>query len=241
MSGGEELHEGGGLDAHPKSRLSARRRTRDYEKVPEASPPRPAAAGELKLTEAQLGWPDRPAVIGRQGLDRLARLVERTNVAELGRVPIVLLLDPSKGKALRSANVGPVLIDSAGVVLSEERAGPFGTRGPVIEKISVATANVVGLRVEHSQPVDAARAATESALQTWCVEDVKPVRLAIHVEVQRDDRVRARIGRGDGRVSVGQATDVSASPPPPVLRDLRPAIEGSGCASLRRLLRVVSF
>jgi hypothetical protein len=165
----------------------------------------------LKLTESHLGWPDRPAVIGGQVLDRLARLVERTNVAELGRVSIVLLLDPSKGKALRSANVGPVRVDSARVVLSEERAGPFGMRGPVIEQISVATANEVGLRVEHSQTVDAARAATETALQTWCMEDMKPVRLAVHVEVQRDDRIHARIGRGEGTVSVGQAMHVSAT------------------------------
>jgi hypothetical protein len=160
------------------------------EEISKGRPARATATGNLELTKASLGRPDRPAVIGRQLLDGFARLVERTNIAELHRVSILILLDPSEWKALRAADIGPVGVNSARAPLAEERAGPLGPRGLVSEKIGMSQPNVVGLRIEHSQPVDAARAATEPALQTGRVKYVKALRLAIYVGMQRGNGIR---------------------------------------------------
>ena len=162
----------------------------------------------MKLTEARLGRPDRPALVGGQRLDGLARFVQGTDIPELDRVSILpVLFDPAQGKTLRPANVGPVGVDPARALIAQERAGPCCPRGAVLEKVSVVAANVVGLRVEHGQPVDAARAATEPALEPRFVEDVKAAGFAIHVGMQRVDGIGGRIAGGDAGLGVGHSTD----------------------------------
>ena len=109
----------------------------------------------MKPRETLLERAQGPACLDGQVLDGLAGLVERTNIAKLDRLP-VSLVDPSEGKALGSADVGALRVDSTGPFAVEESAGSLGIRSAHAEKVGVMTANGLGLHVEDRQPIHAA-------------------------------------------------------------------------------------
>jgi len=123
-------------------------------------------------------------------LDGLAGLVERANVTKLDMLPVPLV-DPPEWKALGSADVGAVRVDSTGAFAVEESAGPLDMRSAHTEQLGVMAANGLGLHIEDRQPINAARATSPPALQAIGMQDMEPTCLAIHRGVQRGDRVWA--------------------------------------------------
>jgi hypothetical protein len=109
----------------------------------------------LKPRETLLERAQGPACLDRQVLDGLASLVERTDIAKLDRLPVPLV-DPPEGKALGSADVRALRVDSTGALAVEESAGPLDMRSARAEKVGVMTANGLGLHVEDRQPIHAA-------------------------------------------------------------------------------------
>jgi hypothetical protein len=144
----------------------------------------------LKAGKTLLERAKRPAFLDGQALDGLAGLVERTDVAKLDRLPVPFV-DPSQWKALGSADVGALRVDSTGAFGVEECARPFDVRSARAEKLGVMATNGLGLHLEDRQPINAARAASPPALQAIGMQDMEPTCLAIHRGVQRGDGVWA--------------------------------------------------
>jgi hypothetical protein len=125
------------------------------EQIAKGRPSRLRTCRELKPRETLLERAQRPACLDGQVLDGLAGLVERADIAELDRLPVPRV-DPPEGKALGSADVRALRIDSTGAFAIEESAGPFDMRSARAEKLGVVTANELGLHVEDRQPIHAA-------------------------------------------------------------------------------------
>jgi hypothetical protein len=162
---------------------------------------RPGAGCKLQSPQTLLDRSDRPARIRGQTFDGLARIIERTDVAELDGV-FLSILDPPERKPLGSADVGTVGVDSTSSLLVEKGAGAFGMRYTGDEKLHVMAADLLGLHVEDRQPIDATRAAAAPALQSRRVKDVQPVRRSIDVCMQNGDGVRAPIRAGHEMLSL---------------------------------------
>ena len=170
-----------------------RRASAGREEIAKERPPHAAAAGDLEAREALFHRPDRPALLGGQGLDGRPCVVERADVAKLahlGSVAIALLalLDPSQWEALRPADVGPVRVDPARLLGVEKRASTGRSRRTMREQLGMMAANPVSLDVEHRQSVDAARAAAAATVEACRVKDMKATRASIDLGVQGGER-----------------------------------------------------
>src|SRR4051794_30968316 len=93
-----------------------------HEEVPQPRPMRARAGGELKQPETLFGRAQRPAVGRGDRFERLARVVQRADVAELHRARL-LLVEPAERKALRATDVRAFAIDPTRALGIEERAG----------------------------------------------------------------------------------------------------------------------
>jgi hypothetical protein len=136
----------------------------------------------LKPRETLFERPEGPAVFCRQVLDRLACVVERTDIAELHRMPVALL-NPPQRKALRSADIRALGVNATCALRVEEGARTLGVRNPLGEQVGVATANGLGLYIEDRQPVHATGATALPALEARGIQNMQPARLAIYFVV----------------------------------------------------------
>src|SRR4051812_31520437 len=89
--------------------------------------------------------PKRPARTGRELLERGALRIEGAHIAPLHGLAIVVTLEPAQRKTLRTADVGPMLVDAAFSALVEERTRPFVVRSAGREQLAVMTRDHRGL------------------------------------------------------------------------------------------------
>jgi hypothetical protein len=147
----------------------------------------------LDLPEADLGRPDVPQVIEVELLEGGAFAVEGADVAALHDVVVSLLLEPQQRQSLGAADVGTLLVDSAGSLAVEKGAGPRWMRSPVLQELGVVAADAIGFDGEDAEPVLAASAAAALASQPFGVMRLELAGSALYGVVKIDEGATVKI------------------------------------------------
>ena len=154
---------------------------------------RRGAGGDLEAGEALFERAQCKACVGGQRFDGVARFVEWTDIAQLGRRGFGVV-DPSQREPLRAAHVRALLIDAATPVAVEECAGPFAMRSADAKKLRVHATDRRRFDFEDSEIVDAAAGASAAAVHAIGVEHVKSARFAIEPRAQNGKRIDRNFG-----------------------------------------------
>ena len=105
----------------------------------------------LQFRESFLDWPDHPAFVCRQLLDRCPFVVERTDVSKLNQFSAVTFVDPTQWQTLSPADIWPIGINAASSVSIEKCAGSRLVRLLLHEQGRVVKADVIRLNLKNSQ------------------------------------------------------------------------------------------
>lgn len=138
----------------------------------------------IELSEAQLEWTDQPTVILVQRFERRAAIeIERADIPMLLDFIGVVLDQHSKRQALRSANIGTILVDTASALLIQKRTASHGMRLSILQEIGMGRANPIRFDVAHREVIETTTRTAPAALQAFRVYRCQRVRFGVDLSV----------------------------------------------------------
>ena len=139
----------------------------------------------IESTDAQFEWTDHPTIVLVERFEgRTALEIQWANVTTLfDFAPFVFEYDSNR-QALRTAHIGPVLINSTCALLVEQRTATNSMRRPVPQEIRMRATNSFGLDLRNGEIVQTASRTTSPTLQSLCMNHRERIRQHIDLVVK---------------------------------------------------------
>jgi len=138
----------------------------------------------LQFRKNFLRGTDSPTFLFRQRFNRNPLFIERTDVAQGNAPSVFIVFNPMQGQSLRAAYVWTAIVNPARALLIKKSAGARGMRDGFFKERGVMKPDIVRFHLENRKVINAAGAASLSALQPRAVKPYKFTNLVVDVSVE---------------------------------------------------------